>query len=148
MLVYDESLEKDLTAALQLSYCLQEKNAIDKNQLLEKQLEYLSMYANYDHIDNCIVILFPDFAPSSFAISWYARGKDAYPQTTLDNIQNLITRRTRYSDSVSEVLESYGYKFWFNGGLIYHGTHDGGGDGGAPTFSVNLSPVNGWSVHT
>jgi hypothetical protein len=38
--------------------------------------------------------------------------------------------------------------FWMNGGLIYHGTHDGGGCGGAPTFSVNLTPTNGWAIHT
>ena len=37
---------------------------------------------------------------------------------------------------------------WMNGGLIYHGTHDGGGDGGAPTFSFNLTPSNGWVIHT
>jgi hypothetical protein len=40
------------------------------------------------------------------------------------------------------------YVKWFNGGLIYHGRHDGGGDGGAPTFSVNLTPQYGWSIHT
>ena len=34
------------------------------------------------------------------------------------------------------------------GGLIYHGQHDGGGNGGAPTFSVNLTHSNGWSIHT
>ena len=34
------------------------------------------------------------------------------------------------------------------GGLIYHGHHDGGGNGGAPTFSVNLTPSNGWCIHT
>jgi len=34
------------------------------------------------------------------------------------------------------------------GGLIYHGPHDGGGNGGAPTFSVNLTPTNGWCIHT
>jgi hypothetical protein len=34
------------------------------------------------------------------------------------------------------------------GGLIYHGAHDGGGNGSAPTFSVNLTPSNGWSIHT
>lgn len=38
--------------------------------------------------------------------------------------------------------------FQFNGGLIFHGDHDNGGDGGGPTFSVNLSPQDGWSVHT
>jgi hypothetical protein len=34
------------------------------------------------------------------------------------------------------------------GGLIYHGQHDGGGNGGAPTFSVNLMPSKGWCIHT
>jgi len=41
-----------------------------------------------------------------------------------------------------------GFKPWFNGGLIFHGDHDGGGNGGAPTFSVCLSPCDGWTVHT
>jgi len=40
------------------------------------------------------------------------------------------------------------WKRWFNGGLIYHGSHDGGGDGGSPTYSVNLIPQQGWSIHT
>lgn len=40
------------------------------------------------------------------------------------------------------------YRDWFNGGLIYHGPHDRGGDGGSPTFSVSLEPTHGWSVHT
>ena len=35
-----------------------------------------------------------------------------------------------------------------SGGLIYHGQHDGGGNGGAPTFSVNLMPMSGWAIHT
>ena len=37
---------------------------------------------------------------------------------------------------------------WINGGVIFHGQHDGGGNGGAPTFSVNISPIDGWSIHT
>ena len=39
-------------------------------------------------------------------------------------------------------------KFSGNGGIIFHGKHDNGGDGGAPTFSVSLIPCDGWSVHT
>ena len=35
-----------------------------------------------------------------------------------------------------------------NGGIIWHGKHDNGGDGSAPTYSVCLTPVNGWSIHT
>jgi hypothetical protein len=44
--------------------------------------------------------------------------------------------------------ETGSYDYWFNGGLIFHGAHDRGGDGGAPTYSVNLSPTDGWAVHT
>jgi hypothetical protein len=147
MLVYDESLEKDLTDALQLSYLLQEKQVINKHQLLEKQLEYLSMYANYDHTDNCIVVLYSDFAPFSFSILWYMKTKDALDDVSIEHIEDMINRRNKYL-SVTDVLNTYGYKFWMNGGLIYHGPHDNGGDGGFPTFSVNLSPVNGWTIHT
>jgi len=35
-----------------------------------------------------------------------------------------------------------------NGGIIYHGTHDGFGSGAAPTFSVTLEPTDGWGLHT
>jgi len=40
--------------------------------------------------------------------------------------------------------------FEMNGGFIYHGPHDGFGNGGAPTFSVCLAPdkTAGWSIHT
>lgn len=43
-----------------------------------------------------------------------------------------------------------GDKRWFNGGLLFHGPHDRGGDGGAPTFSVSLCPDEKphWQVHT
>ena len=41
-------------------------------------------------------------------------------------------------------------KFEFNGGFIFHGKHDGFGNGGAPTFSVSIGNerVTGWSIHT
>ena len=34
------------------------------------------------------------------------------------------------------------------GGIIFHGRHDNGGDGSSPTFSVCLSPTDGYSIHT
>lgn len=49
---------------------------------------------------------------------------------------------------VMKTVEDGKENIWFNGGLIYHGPHDNGGDGGAPTFSVCLSPTDGWSIHT
>jgi len=36
----------------------------------------------------------------------------------------------------------------FNGGLIYHGTHDGHGSGSAPSFSVTVDKSDGWRIHT
>ena len=37
-----------------------------------------------------------------------------------------------------------------NGGFIFHGVHDGGGNGSAPTFSVSISnsTKSRWSIHT
>jgi len=37
-----------------------------------------------------------------------------------------------------------------NGGMIFHGHHDGGGNGSAPTFSVCLDPStkSQWRIHT
>lgn len=37
---------------------------------------------------------------------------------------------------------------WIVGALIFHGLHDGGGNGGAPTYAVCLTPTTGWSIHT
>lgn len=34
------------------------------------------------------------------------------------------------------------------GGIIFHGEFDNGGDGSAPTFSVNLDNSYGYSIHT
>ena len=41
-------------------------------------------------------------------------------------------------------------KLVLNGGFIFHGPHDGFGNGGAPTFSVCIDPdkTTGWSIHT
>lgn len=40
------------------------------------------------------------------------------------------------------------YERYFNGGLIYHGSHDGFGSGEAPSFSVHLGGGQGWQIHT
>ena len=40
------------------------------------------------------------------------------------------------------------WALWLNGGLIFHGDHDGGGSGSAPTFAVCAQPTEGWLVHT
>ena len=35
-----------------------------------------------------------------------------------------------------------------NGGIIFHGKHDGHGSGSAPTFSVSITNSSGWDIHT
>lgn len=37
---------------------------------------------------------------------------------------------------------------WICGGLLFHGDHERGGDGGGPTYAVCLTPTSGWSIHT
>jgi hypothetical protein len=41
-------------------------------------------------------------------------------------------------------------QFILNGGFIFHGPHDGYGNGGAPTFSVCIDPERcpHWEIHT
>ena len=49
-----------------------------------------------------------------------------------------------------EFVQMFGERAGMNGGIIFHGPHDGGGNGGAPTFSVSLSSDRSarWEVHT
>jgi hypothetical protein len=37
---------------------------------------------------------------------------------------------------------------FINGGIIFHGAHDGYGSGAAPTFSVSIDGGTGWQIHT
>jgi hypothetical protein len=39
-------------------------------------------------------------------------------------------------------------KLLMNGGVIFHGKHDGNGSGGPPSFSVSIDKAQGWRVHT
>jgi hypothetical protein len=85
---------------------------------LKQKLDYLETYAEHGEVGKTRCILFRDFAPFSFEFQMQLRQPDG------------------------------SYKRWFNGGLIYHGAHDGHGSGGAPTFAVTLTPTTGWSIHT
>jgi hypothetical protein len=55
---------------------------------------------------------------------------------------------TDFAPRSFEFTRMYDGQFSGNGGIIYHGSHDGGGNGSAPTFSVSLTPAKGWKVHT
>lgn len=93
---------------------------VGKADNLQGRLDYLDGYASGRREEGIETRcqLFKDWAPQSFAFLMEMR-KDGGEWTR-----------------------------WFNGGLIFHGAHDGGGNGGAPTFSVCLSPTDGWSIHT
>ncbi len=85
---------------------------------LQQKLDYLGTYADHEKEGLTKCVLSSDWAPYSFSF--------------------LMMKK----DTAGE------YQPWFNGGLIFHGSHDGGGNGGGPTFAVCVNPVDGWSVHT
>jgi hypothetical protein len=93
----------------------------DANVSLKWCLDYLANYGGNDENgeDRCVVELYKDFAPYSFEFTIYRRGSNGQPDVV-----------------------------WFNGGLIFHGDHDGHGSGSAPTLAVTLTPTDGWSIHT
>ena len=62
-------------------------------------------------------VLTPDFAPHSFGFVLQVPGADG------------------------------DYRTLFVGGLIFHGPHDGGGDGSFPTLAVSVEPTHGWQIH-
>ena len=85
---------------------------------LKDQLRNLDTYAEHDERGRTRCVLWDDFAPHSFFFEMSVKDREGE------------------------------FRHWFNGGLIFHGSHDGGGNGGAPTFSVNLTPQSGWRMHT
>jgi len=90
----------------------------EKAGLVEDLQKNLDYLGTYAGAERTRCRLFPDFAPYSF-------------------------------EFVMEKLDSEGqWKRWFNGGLVYHGGHDGHGSGSAPTLAVTVSPTTGWSIHT
>lgn len=77
-------------------------------------------------------------------------GEFASLQRCLDRLSELVSK-SRETDQIGIYRDSAPYSFGFSacgmvGGCIYHGSRDHGG--GAPTFSVNISPSDGWSIHT
>jgi len=67
-----------------------------------------------------------------------------------------VTRATLYGDhapySFGFLIEIRGpderYRPWIEGGLIFHGPHDGHGSGSGPAYAVTLEATTGWSIHT
>lgn len=131
----NESLHPAYEKACRISDELIDQQAIEAHLTFQERIHYLGMYANYDFPDNTFCLLYYDSAPLSFGFVMYVKAKPGHGIKPKEWV-------------AQEHPELVGYTPWFNGGLIFHGKHDNGGDGSAPTFSVNLSPVNGWSVHT
>lgn len=84
-----------------------------------------------------------------------------YAESIKDTSLKNCLSRLDYDNIEADVMVDFApYSFYFvrknketgeyrsNGGIIFHGKHDNGGDGGSPTFSVNLTPCNGWQTHT
>jgi len=140
MLVIDKSIERDMWEAQKLSIQLQFDGVIKSSDSLESNLAYLSVYACHEGegeggFDNTRVFVAKDFAPYSFGLTWYLKAKEG------EGFQP-------HEYPARDYPELVGYRYWLTGGLIFHGKHDNGGDGGAPTFSVSLTSTSGWSVHT
>ena len=52
-----------------------------------------------------------------------------------------------FRESLPDELTEKGFRP-ISGGILYHGPRDGYGSGGAPTFSVTLTPTEGYSIPT
>lgn len=129
-----------------------------------KQLEYLSNYACHKTPEDTKCVLYSDFAPYSFFFKMQVRRIVRDHECDCGNLFSKVVEYSEYTPNISGEKTVFcprcgkkpwfssphkeNYVDWFVGGLIYHGEHDHGGDGGAPTFSLNLTPKNGWAVHT
>jgi len=91
-----------------------------RTSYLKNRLDYLESYGGKGAAgeSRMRVRLFKDFAPYSFGFVIEERGAD-------NQYQHVLT-----------------------GGLLFHGAVDGYGSGSGPTFSVTLTPVDGWQIHT
>lgn len=113
---------------------------------------------------NSRVVLYSDYAPHSFyfvievevevrereCLGCQHRWKARVFRGPTPNISGEVSVNCPECSARSVVSEPVETEWCqcMNGGLLYHGAHDNGGDGGAPTFSVNLISEQGWSIHT
>lgn len=109
-------LDTSLVAA-RLARAREHATQIGLADSLERQLETLRSFGGNPE-GSFRAVLYPDFAPHSFAFVIERRGPDGSWWTVL------------------------------TGGLLFHGPHDGHGSGAMPTLAVTLEPVHGWSIHT
>lgn len=99
----------------------------DKNGLWNDFIEVLERLC-WNRPNEIVGFVYADFAPLSLTFGRYRIDSD-WPIHETNSIEK---------------------SYCGNGGIIYHGPHDNGGDGSAPTFSVSLNPDSNphWSIHT
>jgi hypothetical protein len=93
---------------------------------------------NREHFDACV-----EFAKKA--------GKWEGDQGLKSGLERIVHLAGKEKAVLFKDFAPYSFEFaagGFQGGLIFHGRHDGGGSGSAPTFSVCLEPCDGWSIHT
>ena len=92
----------------------------------------------------------------------YAKSiKDDSLQKCLDRIKHYEDEHKKVNNDIeTDIMTDFAPSFYFvryntvtesfisDGGIIFHGKRDNGGNGSSPTFSVNLTPTNGWAIHT
>ena len=140
---------------------------VGKRQSLDDQLGYLEKWGEKDGVYRYDVMLYKDFAPYSFEFTIVRIGRTftevahkckkcgeiywcepQYPLVPWDQCYKYECQAKGEMEIVAIRQRTVERGREMNGGVIFHGTHDGGGNGGAPTFSVCLSPTDGWSIHT
>ena len=120
MLIPWDDTRKLLNEALKFAH------QIGKQDSLNRCLTRLA-YCYYQDSEDYICVLSKDFAPYSFAFAIYA----------MEDLESLSTGR--YKETIIKFKE--GARPRMNGGLIYH-------DRKSDSFSVQLDPHVGWSIHT
>jgi len=96
--------------------------------ILEKELEYAKSIGN-DTLQRCIDRIKQN--------DWYFDAESS--------ISNDFAPRSFYFQRIDKYDKQLG-----NGGIIFHGPHDGYGSGSAPSFSVSIddSKEIRWEIHT
>jgi len=121
MLYVHDSAKEKLTKALKFAH------RVDKEHELLRHLYRMGQGWNEKPY---LCFLYNDFAPHSFTFSCYAL-EDCMIYEDSEGMSIAVKNNTNP---------------WMNGGLIYHGPLE---DGSHPeTFSTQLTPHDGWSIHT
>lgn len=100
----------------------------------------LQTLKDFDSQSGTEMCIFTDFAPLSFTWTWVRPKRKTCDLCYKPFRECPDCHGTGYVDETKTLLM---------GGMIFHGNHDGNGDGSAPTLCVSLGQASpGWSIHT